>query len=325
MINCLKDNKGIALILTILIISLIVATTLQFNTSMWSNLHAATNLSDGIKLDCIAKSGLNGALAVLYEDASSGSIDTLRERWAKLGFFSQISGSLLEGGLLLTEISDLSGKIPINYLVNENGEYNDNYKAILIRFLSLPEFDIKDEEIEDIVDAIKDWIDEDNEVTGFGAENSYYSGLAEPYPCKNGPIEFLEELLLIKGINKELLYGSGEKPGIFDYLSPLSSGRININTAKPLVLRALSDQIDSDLADDMVSYRENEDNDLSNIGWYKQVSGMSDIAIPSSLISISSIYFEIVSEGIKESMIRKIRATIERKGGNLKILSWKVE
>jgi general secretion pathway protein K len=325
MINFLKDNKGIALMLTILIISLIVASTLQFNTSMWSNLHAATNLSDGIKLGCIARSGLNGALAVLYEDASSGGTDTLRERWAQLGFFSEISGSLFDEGLLRMEISDLSGRIQINNLVSDNGNYNDIYKALLIRFLSLPEFDIKDEEVEDIVDAIKDWIDKDNEVTGFGAEDSYYSGLNEPYPCKNGPIEFLEELLLIKGINKELLYGSGEKPGIFYYFSSQGNGRININTAKPLVLRALSDQIDKDLADDIVSYRQNEDNDLSNIGWYKQVSGMSDVVIPGSLISTSSTYFEIVSEGLKGSMMKKIRAVVERKEKKLKILSWKVE
>jgi len=325
MINYLKDNKGIALILTILIISLIVASTLQFNTSMWSNLHAATNLSDGIKLGCIARSGLNGALAVLYEDVSSGSIDTLHERWAKLGFFSEVSGSLFNEGLLRMEISDLSGRIQINNLVNDNGQYNDIHKALLMRFLSLPEFNIKDEEVEDIVNAIKDWIDEDNEVTGFGAEDSYYSGLNEPYPCKNGPIEFLEELLLIKGINKELLYGSGEKPGIFYYLSPQGNGGININTAKSLVLRALSDQIDKDLADNMVSYRQNEDNDLSNIGWYKQVPGMSDVVIPGSLISISSTYFEIVSEGLKGSMMKKIRAVVERKGKKLKILSWKVE
>ena len=325
MINHLKNNKGVALILTILIISLIVASTLQFNKSMWSNLHAATNLSDGIKLGCIARSGLNGALAVLYEDASSGSTDTLRERWAQLGFFSEISGSLFDDGLLRMEISDLSGRIQINKLVDDDGSYNDIQKALLIRFLSLSEFDIKDEEVEDIVDAVKDWIDEDNEVTGFGAENGYYRGLTEPYPCKNGPIEFLEELLLVKGIDKELLYGSDEKPGIFDYLSPQGNGKVNINTAESLVLRALSDQIDKDLADDMVSYRQNEDNDLSNIGWYKQVSGMGDIVIPGSLISTSSTYFEIVSEGIKGSMVKKIRAAVERKEKKLKILSWKTE
>ena len=69
MIRFIRDNKGMALIMTILIISLIVALTLQFNTSMRSNLQAAVNLRDGIKLGCIARSGVNGALAVLHEDA----------------------------------------------------------------------------------------------------------------------------------------------------------------------------------------------------------------------------------------------------------------
>ena len=217
MINCLRDNKGIALILTILIVSLIVASTLQFNTSMWSNLHAAANLSDGIKLGCIARSGLNGALAVLYEDASSGGFDTdtLREKWAQLNYLSGLSTSLFDEGRFTVEISDLSGKIQINNLVRDDGNYNDNYQALLIRFLSLPEFGIEDQKAKDIVDAIKDWIDEDNEITGSGAEDAHYRALESPYPCKNRPIEFLEELLLVKGINQELLYGSEEKPGIF--------------------------------------------------------------------------------------------------------------
>ncbi len=57
MIRLIKNDKGFALILTILIISLIVALTLQFNISIRSELHAAANLRDSIKLGCIARSG----------------------------------------------------------------------------------------------------------------------------------------------------------------------------------------------------------------------------------------------------------------------------
>ncbi|MBW1770943.1 MAG: hypothetical protein JRJ17_07275, partial [Deltaproteobacteria bacterium] len=49
MARFLQNNKGIALILTILIISLLVSLTLQFNRSMRSDVHAAANLRDGIK------------------------------------------------------------------------------------------------------------------------------------------------------------------------------------------------------------------------------------------------------------------------------------
>jgi len=325
MVKLLTDNRGMALILTILIISLIVALTLQFNTSMRSNLHAATNLRDGIKLSCIARSGFSGALALLYEDASSTTVDTLREPWAHARIFSENSASLFEEGRFLLEIADLSGRIQINQLVDRNGSYDDKQKELLMRFLRSPEFELDPEVVENIIDAIKDWIDPDHDTTRFGAEDSYYRGLERPYPCKNAPFDFLEELLLVRGITPELFYGTGERPGISLYLSTHGDGKININTAAPLVLRALSDQIDQDLAEDMVAYREDEDNDLSDASWYKRVPGISDVSIPDDLLTVSSTYFEITSEGLKGAMSKRIKGVVERKERKPKVLSWRVE
>jgi general secretion pathway protein K len=223
------------------------------------------------------------------------------------------------------EIMDLSGRIQINQLVDENGQYNDTQKGLVLRFLSSPEFGLDPEEAENIVDALKDWIDSDNEVTRFGAEDSYYQALEKPHPCKNAPFAFLEELQFIRGITEEILYGSSEKPGILPYLSPYGDGRININTADPLVIRALSDQIDQDLVDAIIAYRVDEDNDLSDARWYKRVSGMSDVNIPESLLTTSSTYFEIISQGFKEAMSKRIRGVVEREEETVKILSWKVE
>jgi len=323
-IRFIRDNEGMALIMTILIISLIVALTLQFNTSMRSNLQAAVNLRDGIKLGCIARSGFNGALAVLHEDVSSGNVDTLHEDWAHTKLFSERSPSLFNEGRFIVEITDLSGKIQLSQLVDKGGNYNSTQKSLLIRFMNFPEFGLDPEEVENIVDAIKDWIDTDNETTRFGAEDAYYQALEKPYPCKNAPIEFLEELLFVRGITKELLYGSDKKPGISQYLSPHGNGKVNINTADILILRSLSDDIDQERAEDMVAYRENEDNDLSDLKWYKNVPGMADVSIPDSLITTSSTYFEITSEGFKGQMSKKIEATVERKEKTLQILSWKV-
>jgi len=316
-----------ALILTVAIISLIVALTLQFNKSMWSNLHAAANLCDRIKLGCIARSGFNGALAVLHEDSSSGNVDSLRETWAHARVFSEYSASLFDEGRFLIEIADLSGRIQINQLVDQDGNYNNSQKGLLVRFLGSPEFDLDPEEVENIADAIKDWIDPDDETTGFGAEDSYYMALERPYPCKNAPLEFLEELLLVRGITEGLFYGTDESLGISLYLGTYGDGKININTADPLVLVALSDQIDQELAEGIVAYREDEDedNDLSDPGWYHNVPGMSDISIAPALLTISSTYFEITSEGLKGAMSKRIRGVVERKETTLQVLSWKVE
>src|SRR5947207_2464686 len=60
---------------------------------------------------------------------------------------------------------------------------------------------------EDIANSILDWIDPDEDTRSNGAENDYYSTLSSPYRCKNGPLDTLEELLLVKGVTPQLLFG----------------------------------------------------------------------------------------------------------------------
>ncbi len=60
----------------------------------------------------------------------------------------------------------------------------------------------------EIADAILDWLDDDDSPREFGAEAEYYSSLAPPYGPKNGPLETVEELLLVRGVTPQLLFGS---------------------------------------------------------------------------------------------------------------------
>ncbi len=313
----LKNNKGFALILTILIISLIVVLTLDFNISMRSDLHSSANLKDGIKLGCIARSGFNYALAVLFEDILESDFDSLNEDWIYPKDISSNSSVMFEDGRLKVRIIDHSGRIQVNQLVNQKG--------LMTRFLSSEQFGLDPEEVLNLIDSIKDWIDPDNEVTGFGAENKYYQGMEKAYSCKNAPLEFLEELLLVKGVTRELFFGTNEKPGISRYLTTNGDGRININTADPLVLRSLSDQIDRDMVQEMLAYREDKNNDLKDPKWYQKVSGMSHVTIDPNLITTSSSHFEIKSEGSKENMIKLVTGIVERNKGAFRILSWEIE
>lgn len=322
----LKDNRGFALILTILVISLIVMLTLQFNISMRTDLTSSVNLKDGIVLNAIARSGFNCAMGLLSEDGSANEFDSLNEMWARPEVFSEVSGSMFEEGRFMVEISDLSGKIQINQLVDKNGKVVKAQRDLLERFLGSEVFGIDPDAITDLVDAIKDWIDTDDHVTRFGAENGYYNSLEKSYSCKNAPLEFLSELLLIRGMTKEFFYGTKEKQGISGYLSVYGDGRININTAPPIVLKALSKGLDDEMVDEILSYRLDEKNDLVDPNWYKEVTGQGHVVIDSSLISTSSSYFEIESKGIKDSMSRIVTGKVKReKGADVRLLSWKIE
>lgn len=61
---------------------------------------------------------------------------------------------------------------------------------------------------EDVAHAILDWLDADDEPRELGAEIDYYSGLSPAYAPKNGPLETVEELLLVRGVTPQLLFGS---------------------------------------------------------------------------------------------------------------------
>lgn len=63
------------------------------------------------------------------------------------------------------------------------------------------------ENVPALVDALTDWIDEDDEALPGGAENTWYNTLTPPYKCKNGPLDTVDELLLIRGFNAIILWG----------------------------------------------------------------------------------------------------------------------
>lgn len=332
MFRILQNNRGMALLITILVISLILVITLRFNTSMRSSLTSASNLQDNVALDYMAKSIFNAARAVLSVDAADNSYDSLHEDWSNLAAASQYFSYFFSRGQGGMNIIDHSGRLQVNSLImrkDEDWVVNEEQKKVWVNLLSAEEFELGEDEATGIVEAVIDWIDEDDDALGFGgAESSYYQGLETPYAPRNGPMEFIEELLLIRGITPELYYGTEEIPGLATLVTPHGrDGKININTADPLVLGALSEQIEPDMVDGMLTYRDYEDSDLGNPEWYKWAPGFpSDIIIPPTLITTSSAYFEIFTEVVMEKMRKKVRGVVARgPGSRTELIFWKVE
>ena len=88
-------------------------------------------------------------------------------------------------------------------------------------------------EASDTAAAIEDWRDQDTDERQGGAERFYYQSLSDAYDCQDGPFENIEELLLVKGITPEVYRR------LAPWVTVYGSGRINLNTAGPAVLRAL--------------------------------------------------------------------------------------
>ena len=320
--NPIRNDKGIALILVLLTVSVIVVLTLQLNVSSRAQVHEAANLSDGIRVLYIAKSGVFAGMGLLSEDR--GDADTLNEAWARTEGLREQSKDYFDGGHLELIIEDESGKININKLVQGN-EFNPGVKGALSRLLSQPAFKLQGQEVEDILNAIKDWIDPDSVVTANGAENAYYQGLGKSTTVRNGPMESIDELLLVRGISVELYRGSPERPGLARFLTVYGEGSVNVNTAPKEVLRALAPSITEDAANRMDDYRKNPANDLTNPSWYRRVAGLNNTAIDAVPLATRSEHFQLASTGHLGTMKRTIRGIVKRDSDRkLSLVAWRI-
>jgi general secretion pathway protein K len=315
-------QRGVALITVLLIVVILVAVVIELNRSSRADIYDAANLSDGIKLSYISKSGFYGAATLIAQ--SDQDYDTLRDDWARMEQISMQSSALFPDGYFIATAEDEGGKIPLNKLVS-GVEYNPAIKEMLARLLSQPEFALDERQVAGIVDSIKDWIDEDEITTDAGAESSYYSSLNPPYRAKNAPFDCIEELLMVKGITKEIYYGTKEKPSLAAYVTADSDGLININTAPAMVLRSLADGITPETADELARYRAQEGVNLSGYLWYKELPGMSGITIPPELLTVKSNYFKINSTGKINGMTKTTSGIVRRTDQkSVKIIKWRL-
>ena len=122
--------------------------------------------------------------------------------------------------------------------------------------------------------------------------------------------------------------GTAQEPGVGYYITIFGDGKININTADPLVLQCLSQKMTEGYAEDMVTYRDSvTDMELAPTNWYHQNAGVPQDAIPNTIVTTKSKHFEIASVGDFRGIKKRILAVFERDPNSVKILtlSWKVE
>ena len=317
----IKGERGVALVLALAVIALLVSLVVDFSYTMMVDLTLAANLRDGQKAFYTARSGVELAKHLLQKD--DPAYDALDEDWALLpehpGFLAAD-----DEGKFKVSIEDEAAKIPINMLITGDKEKKVDLvvRAQIERLFELLELD------PELIDPIVDWLDPDNNPQPFGAEDAYYQSLPSPYHCKNGPLDALEELLLVKGMTKEILYGTEEKKGLIHYLTLFSDGKVNINTASVEVLQSLSDKIDNVTAQAIIDYRQKNPFQEIKYDDIKSLPGMT-LEIFNDIkdqCDVKSSSFSLRAEGqVRE--IKKVIYTVlkreEKKG--VKPVFWRVE
>jgi general secretion pathway protein K len=355
-LKILKGNRGIALLITISVTTILVAAALEYNRRARFAIISTAAVRDHLTMSNMADSGVYAAMALLVKDRSESDFDSLQEDWANPEKIDEILQEIsFEKGKLSVTITDELSKIQVNALVLFPDSRGFNQSQImlwdrLLRFIGNEEQLKEDSDPVAIVNSVKDWLDsgDDDATTGLsGAESNYYEDLDPPYAGRNGPIPDLNELLLIKGITPELYYGKGETPGLSHHMTVHGMtlgagtafnwpGRININTADLPVLAALLGIENEEMAQSLYDFRQEivagkDVHDFSSTKWYKNIPGFGDIAIDPKLISVSSDVFRIESEAatsnIKTSVIAVVKRVKSPQSGKwtCKVLSWQTE
>jgi len=333
----LTNNRGLALLITISIMTVLIAGVLEWNRKMRTSVVVSATARDRVTLSYMAASGIHAAMAMLIKDKMDSDLDSLQEDWANPEKIDEAVRQVpFENGTVTFKITDELSKIQINALVRypEGQQFNEAQRGLWDRFLRLltaPKSYQEDTDPNAIINSIKDWLDsgDDEAITGLsGAESGYYQGLLPPYTCRNGLFYHLGELALVKGVTADLLNGAGGIPGISQYVTVHGitnteekkitlEGKININTAELPVLTSLLPSESSDIAQAIYDYRqETKDlkfiHDISKPTWYQDVPGAGGIQIDPDLITTQSDIFSIDADASLHAMKIRVTAVVQR-------------
>jgi len=309
MIGRLKDKSGFALILTLVITTLLVALVVEMIHQVYVDTSLSRGFRDGQQASILAESGATGGARLLQMALSGRSYTALSDRWATPLKLDD------EVGSLEIAVSEETGKININALVQPNGEYEPFTLAALQRLgkrLQLPG---------DIWSAVADWIDSDDLPRSGGAEAPYYRALKPPYNARNGKMMTVTELSLVSGVKPELLGKLRPYITIFSDQAGSPVSTININTASKEILAALDDRIDDRMAERIMEERRLLP--FKSTGELSRVPGMDTVA--TSLvgkIGVKGNLFKITSVGRVKDSGRTVEAVVRLSGGTPEFLSW---
>jgi len=235
--------RGVALIMVVWVMVFVSIVVSAFAFAMRTELSAARNFKEEAEAFALAEAGVAWAAATLANEGATG------------------------GGASPALSAFSSGDIPLGrgrYRVSvtaEGGRINLNGAPVEVLRRLLQQTGVSDPRLLDVIlDSIQDWRDPDSLARPDGAEEDYYRSLPHPYSPQNGNFEAVEELLLVRGMTREILFGNigdparlaalldagpeeralrpGEYLGIHDFLAVIGPGQVNLASASRDVLMA---------------------------------------------------------------------------------------
>ncbi len=234
------NRRGMVLVVVLVVVSLLTLTALTFSHMMLAEREATELTGRRLQARALAQSGVDYVRLMLMLDET-----TLQERGGLYNNQYDFSGALV--------VDDEDARHRGRFAVVAPGQSNGYYSGIRygledestkLNLNAVAQFDAESEgtgrEIlltlpgmtEEIADAILDWIDADDDTRDYGAESDYYSALSPGYAPKNGPLDSIDELLLVCGVTPWLLYGvDANRNGNADTMEPDSQSLMDVDNS----------------------------------------------------------------------------------------------
>ena len=221
-----KTRRGIILLMVLVVVAMLALAALGFSELMLNERRAGVTASRQAQARSGALSGAELACYVLdmdpadqntaggvfnnpsrFQDQPVDATDTEQDRLIFSIVAPNSDGRTING--VRYGVQDESTKINLATLMNfdqSSGSAGVNEDAAgntyaHMMLMGLPGM------TDDTADAILEWIGPAGKQRTNGPGAQYYSGLSPPYAERNGTPSTLEELLLVKGVTPELLYG----------------------------------------------------------------------------------------------------------------------
>lgn len=269
------DQAGVALISVLLIVAVLTAVVYQLLGRHSLSVAQSQNtlgfdqaLSYALGAETLARQALHQDFTETGPD-----IDTLAETWAR----AMPPFEIEEEGFVEIQARDLNRCFNINALRDEDShEQHLRRLKTLFNNLDIPS---------SVADAVRDWLDRDEAVQGFGAEDSEYLLLEPAYRTPNSPIAHISELRLVAGMAPEYLQALGEHLCVL----PESGLAVNVNTANIPLLAALA--TNRDLEPGTLQTLAQAVREYDDVNTF--LAAFPEFGAAAAVLSVTSAYFEV--------------------------------
>jgi general secretion pathway protein K len=306
--DVIRSERGIALLMVLWIITILMVLIISLSFLTKTEANSTFFFREGMQKKFYAEAGIERAVLDIYHRQVYRNQTIVLEGNEVVRIDGRPYIGEIGTGRYVFRLLNESGKININKMTDTSSLVLNNL---------LVNLGISREQADIIVDSILDWIDADNLHRLHGAEDEYYLSLPNPYKAKNGPFEAMEELLLVRGMSPDILFGNKERKGLICFVTIYgSTSKINLNAATSEVLTALPG-----LTEDVVLriIQQRESVEFKSVQDIQAITGLNSEAISSYIDMSESDIYTIESVGLQGDANKGygIRAIVSVQGGGM--------